>query len=95
MAINVNTENSMKFSKPKTLIYFPRGWFFTWKELFNLQKIFVLSRILKTFLSLLQGMGKRNSYKEMHELDEKTSFIKQSHQDNTLPNFEGMNVLLM
>lgn len=59
-------------------------------------KIFIrLSRILKSFLSLLQGMVKGNIDVERYELEEKTSFIKQIHQDNTILNFEGKNVLLM
>lgn len=78
------------------LIYYrPRG-FFSWRILLYLQKFFIrLSRILKSFLSLLQGMVKGNIDVERYELEEKTSFIKQIHQDNTILNFEAKNVLLM
>lgn len=73
------------------LIYYrPRG-FFSWRILLYIR----LSRILKSFLSLLQGMVKGNIDVERYELEEKTSFIKQIHQDNTILNFEGKNVLLM
>lgn len=46
-------------------------------------------------MSLLQGMVKGNIDVERYELEEKTSFIKQIHQDNIILNFEGKNVLLM
>lgn len=77
------------------LIYYrPRGFFPGEYIIFT--KIFIrLSRILKSFLSLLQGMVKGNIEVERYELEEKTSFIKQIHQDNTILNFEGKNVLLM
>lgn len=81
-------ENALDLLPPKRIFFLENIIIFT--------KIFIrLSRILKSFLSLLQGMVKGNIDVERYELEEKTSFIKQIHQDNTILNFEGKNVLLM
>lgn len=72
-----------------------KGFFFYLENIIQLTEIFVLSRIFKLFLSLLQEMGKRNSDVEIHELEEITSLSNQSHRDNTVLMFEGINVLLM
>lgn len=81
-------ENAFDLLPPKRIFFLENIIIFT--------KIFIrLPRILKSFLSLLQGMVKGNIDVERYELEEKTSFIKQIHQDNTILNFEGKNVLLM
>lgn len=81
-------ENALDLLPPKRIFFLENIIIFT--------KIFIrLSRILKSFLSLLQGMVKGNIDVERYELEEKTSFIKQIHQDNTILNCEGKNVLLM
>lgn len=81
-------ENALDLLPPKRIFFLENIIIFT--------KIFIrLSRILKSFLSLLQGMVKGNIDVERYELEKKTSFIKQIHQDNTILNFEGKNVLLM
>lgn len=72
-----------------------KGFFFYLENIIQLTEIFVLSRIFKLFLSLLQEIGKRNSDVEIHELEEITSPSNQIHRDNTVPILEGINVLLM